>query len=109
MAYFSSVSQDGRKVYSITDAGRAFMTERRPQVDEVFSRMKERWGAEWGPQAHHVMHELRNDLRDLGRPGATEAPNGCPDPERQRRIRDVIGRAKAEIAAILSEQPAAKV
>jgi DNA-binding PadR family transcriptional regulator len=109
MGYVSSVQEDGRKIYSITDAGRAFMTERRPQVDEVFSRMKERWGAEWGPQAHHVMHELRNDLRDLGRSVATEARNRWPDPERQRRIRDVIGRAKAEIQAILSEQPAAKV
>src|SRR6266849_3876171 len=50
MGYVSSVQEDGRKIYSITDAGRTFMTERRPQVDEVFSRMKERWGAEWGPQ-----------------------------------------------------------
>ncbi|TMB66769.1 MAG: PadR family transcriptional regulator [Chloroflexi bacterium] len=109
MGYVSSVQQDGRKTYSITDAGRAFMTERQPQVDEVFSRMKERWGAEWGPQAHRVMHELRNDLRDLGRSVASEARHRWPDPEQQRRIRDVIGRAKAEIQAILSEQPAAKV
>jgi hypothetical protein len=71
--------------------------------------MKERWGAEWGPQAHRVMHELRNDLRDLGRSVASEARHRWPDPEQQRRIRDVIGRAKAEIQAILSEQPAAKV
>ncbi len=109
MGYVSSVQQDGRKTYSITDAGRAFMTERQPQVDEVFSRMKERWGAEWGPQAHRVMHELRNDLRDLGRSVASEARHRWPDPEQQRRIRDVIGRAKAEIQTILSEQPAAKV
>jgi len=33
MGYVSSLSQDGRKVYSITDAGRSFMTERQPQVD----------------------------------------------------------------------------
>src|SRR5205823_8958290 len=104
-----SVQEDGRKIYSITDAGRTFMTERRPQVDEVFSRMKERWGAEWGPQAHQVMHELRNELRDLGRSVASEARNRWPDPDQQRRIRDAIGRAKAEIAAILSEKPAAKV
>ena len=109
MGYVSSASQDGRKVYTITDAGRTFMNERQPQVDEVFNRVKERWGAEWGPQAHRVMHELRNDLRDLGRSVASEARHRWPDPEQQRRIRDVIGRAKAEIQAILSEQPAAKV
>ena len=55
------------------------------------------------------MHDLRNDLRDLGRSVASEAKNRWPDPEQQRRIRDVIGRAKAEIQAILSEQPATKV
>jgi len=56
-----------------------------------------------------VMHELRNDLRDLGRSVASEARNRWPDPDQQRRIRDIIARAKAEIAAILSEKPAAKV
>ena len=55
------------------------------------------------------MHDLRNDMRDLGRSVASEARHRWPDPEQQRRIRDVIGRAKAEIQAILSEQPATKV
>src|SRR4030081_2465524 len=109
MGYVRSAPQHARRVYSITEAGRAFMPGRQPQVDEVFNRMKDRWGAEWGPQAQRVMHELRNDLRDLGRSVASEARNRWPDPEQQRRIRDVIGRAKAEIQAILSEQPAAKV
>ncbi|TMF92987.1 MAG: PadR family transcriptional regulator [Chloroflexi bacterium] len=68
MGYVSSVQEDGRKVYSITDAGRTFMTERRPQVDEVFSRMKERWGAEWGPQARSGQGRDRGDsFRETGR------------------------------------------
>src|SRR5438094_67480 len=96
MGYVSAQQQEGRKVYTITDAGRSFMKERQPQVDEVFSRMKERWGAEWGPQAQRLMHELRNDLRDLGRSVASEARHRWPDPEQQRRIRDVVGRAKPE-------------
>ena len=106
MGYVSSVQEDGRKVYSITDAGRSFMNERQPQVDEVFNRLKERWGAEWGPQAQRLMHDLRNDLRELGRSVASEARTRWPDPERQRRIRDVISRAKTEIQSILSEERA---
>jgi DNA-binding PadR family transcriptional regulator len=109
MGYVSSLQQDGRKVYTITDAGRAFLNERQPQVDEVFSRFRQRWGAEWGPQAHRMMHDFRDDLRDLTRSFATEARHRWPNPEQQRRIRDVIGRAKAEIQSILSEEPAAKV
>lgn len=109
MGYVTSNEQDGRKTYSITDAGRAYLTERQPQVDEVFRRVRDRWGAEWGPQAHRMMHDLRDDMRDLTRSFAQEARRRFPDPDQQRRIREVIGRAKAEIQAILDEQPATKV
>jgi DNA-binding PadR family transcriptional regulator len=109
MGYVTSLQQDGRKTYSITDAGRAFLNERQPQVDEVFRRFRERWGAEWGPQAHRVMHDLRDDLRDLSRTFASEARRRWPDSEQQRRIRDAIARAKTEIESILSEEPAQKV
>jgi DNA-binding PadR family transcriptional regulator len=109
MGYVSAEQQEGRKVYQITDAGRQYLTERQPQVDEMFRRVRERWGAEWGPQAHRMMHDLRNDLRDLTHSVADEARRRWPDPDQQRRIRDVIGRAKAEIQKILDEQPATKV
>jgi hypothetical protein len=75
----------------------------------VFSRMRERWGSEWGPQAQRVIHDMRDELRDLARSFANEARHRWPNPDQQRRIRDVIGRAKAEIQAILAEEPAAKV
>jgi DNA-binding PadR family transcriptional regulator len=109
MGYVSAVQQEGRKVYTITDAGRSFLNERQPQVDEVFSRVRERWGNEWGPHAHRLMHDLRDDLRDLSRSFASEARRRWPDAEQQSRIRDVIGRAKAEIQSILDERPAEKV
>jgi DNA-binding PadR family transcriptional regulator len=109
MGYVSAEQQEGRKVYSITEAGRSFLIERQPQVDEVFSRMRDRWGSEWGPQAHRMIHDLRDDMRDLARSFASEARHRWPNPERQRRIRDVIARAKAEIQAIIAEEPAAKV
>ena len=109
MGYVRSDQQEGRKVYSITDAGRTYLNERQPQVDEVFRRVRERWGAEWGPQAHRMMHDLRSDLRDFSRSFADEARRRWPDPDQQRRIRDVIARAKDEIKHILDEQPATKV
>ena len=96
-------------MHSITDAGRNFLVERQPQVDEVFSRMRERWGSEWGPQTQRMLRDLMNDLGDLTRSVAGEVRHRWPNVEQQRRIRDVIGRAKAEIAAILAEEPAAKV
>jgi DNA-binding PadR family transcriptional regulator len=109
MGYVTSVQQDGRKIYSITDAGRSFLSERQPQVDEVFRRVRDRWGNDWGPHAHRMMHDLRDDLRDLSRSFASEARRRWPDAEQQRKIRDVIARAKSEIQHILSEEPATKV
>jgi DNA-binding PadR family transcriptional regulator len=109
MGYVTSVQQDGRKVYSITDAGRSFLSERQPQVDEVFRRVRDRWGNDWGPHTHRMMHDLRDDLRDFSRSFASEARRRWPDAEQQRKIRDVIARAKSEIQNILSEEPATKV
>lgn len=109
MGYVSSTQEEGRKVYNITDAGRTYLSERQPQVDEMFRRVRERWGNDWGPQAHRMMHDLRDDLRDFSRSFASEARRRWPDPDQQRRIREVIGKAKAEISSILNEQPAAKV
>jgi DNA-binding PadR family transcriptional regulator len=109
MGYVTSAQADGRKTYTITDAGRAYLSERQPQVDEVFNRVRERWGAEWGPQAHRMMHDLRDDLRDLSRSFADEARRRWPDVDQQRRIREVIARAKDEIKHILDEQPATRV
>ena len=109
MGYVSALQQDGRKVYTITDAGRGFLNERQPQVDEVFRRVRDRWGSEWGPQTHRMMHDLREDLRDFSRSFASEARRRWPDAEQQQRIREVIARAKAEIQGILAEEPAAKV
>jgi len=56
-----------------------------------------------------MLHDLMNDLGDLTRSVAGEVRHRWPNVEQQRRIRDVIGRAKAEIQAILAEEPAAKV
>ena len=71
--------------------------------------MRERWGSQWGPQTQRMLHDLMNDLGDLTRSVAGEVRHRWPNVEQQRRIRDVIGRAKAEIQAILAEEPAAKV
>jgi DNA-binding PadR family transcriptional regulator len=109
MGYVIADQQEGRKVYSITDAGRQYLTDRQPQVEEMFKRVRDRWGEDWGPQAHRMMDDLRADLRDFTRSFADEARRRWPEPDQQRRIRDVIARAKTEIKSILDEQPATKV
>jgi DNA-binding PadR family transcriptional regulator len=100
MGYVTSSEQDGKKVYSITEEGRSHLAQRQPQVDEIWGRMRERWESDLGRDVHRLMHELR----DLGGSLRDEARRRWPDPNRVRRIREVISKAKADIEAILAEE-----
>jgi len=102
LGYVTAQSQDGKRTYSITEAGTAFLTERRPQVDEIFGRMRDRWDPAWGREVHRVMAEFR----DLGRSVAREARDRWPNPDQMRRIRESLARARSEIESILSEERA---
>ncbi len=99
MGYASATEQDGKKVFAITSAGEQFVSERRPVVDEIFGRMRERWDPAMGREMHHLMQEMREFVRSF----AQQARRRWPDAEQMRRIREVITRARADIQAILAE------
>jgi DNA-binding PadR family transcriptional regulator len=102
LGYVTSLSQDGKKVYSITEAGTAFLEERRPAVDEIFERFRGRWDPAWSREIQRVM----NEFRDLGRSVAREARDRWPNPDQMRRIREALAKARSEIEAILNEERA---
>jgi DNA-binding PadR family transcriptional regulator len=104
--YVTAQTQDGKKVYSITEAGDGFLAERRPLVDEIFSRMRDRWDPAWGRDIQRVMHDLRDEMRDLGRSVVGEARHRWPTPDQGRRIREVLARTRSEIESILAEERA---
>jgi DNA-binding PadR family transcriptional regulator len=95
--------EEGRKVYTITDAGRRFLAERGARVDDIRERMHR-----WHGEAHHGQHphplqmvrELAGFLGGRGR-------RWDLDEDKARRIGEVVARAKREIEAILAEPPAA--
>src|SRR5436190_732967 len=47
MDYVTATEQDGKKIYAITDAGRAFVRERKPVIDEIRERMGAWWNADF--------------------------------------------------------------
>lgn len=103
--YVSVAEQDGRKVYTITDEGRAFLAERRERVEEIWERMGGRWG---GPHMHDEWHDFGREMRDLGRDMRDmfkdvrhEARRLSPD--KLGRVRDVVAQAGREIERILRE------
>ncbi|MBM3269193.1 MAG: PadR family transcriptional regulator [Candidatus Sericytochromatia bacterium] len=93
--------RDGRKTYTITAAGRETLAERRPQVDEIWSRLAVGFGH---PQddMHALWHDLKDELRELALLFGKRALARHIDAEKVRRIHAVISRARKEIEAILS-------
>jgi DNA-binding PadR family transcriptional regulator len=97
MGYISATQQDGKKVYSITDEGRRFLTDREEFAEGIKKHMKDRWGFRDASEMRDTMAELRR----LGRLMARRF--GKLDREKMRHIRDIISRACVDIEAILEE------
>ena len=97
--YVLSVTEDGKRVYSITDEGRAFLD----------SHARERHGHHWGPPEFGMSSEVRafgREVFECGRAGVQAARSSSGDPARLAKLRDVIDRARREIYGILAEPPA---
>ncbi len=92
---FASVQleEGGRKVYSITEAGRSYLQQNKPAVEEVFDRF-----AELGKSilSDEVM-EINRALRDLA--AATYGPvrSYYKDAELAGSVREIIQRAVREV------------
>jgi len=94
MGYVTASLLDGKKVYAITAEGQHFLTERREAVEDIRTRFG-RWWDWWGP--------AYRELWDLGHALRSRAPWHRVNPEKLRRIREVIARARQEIEGILGE------
>lgn len=99
MSYVTSIQQDGKKVYTITEEGRAFLSEHQKTVEDIHSRMKDWCG--WSPESAKEIHDIMHDLRRFGRTLVHQVRKAEPD--KIRRIREVTNRAFREIEQILAE------
>jgi DNA-binding PadR family transcriptional regulator len=97
MGYAESAERDGKKVYTITEEGIAFLDERKDSADEVRSQMKHRWSfknigkmAMMMKEYHALEHLLTRALRSQ-------------DAEKMGRARQVLSDAYKEIEAIMAE------
>ena len=103
LGYVTSSQQEGKKVYSITDEGRRYLDEQQSSVDDIRSRIAAGWDAAQRPEVADLMHELQQLARALVREGTRGALH---EPERLRRLRDIVARARAEVERVGQEQTA---
>ena len=84
--------RDGKKVYSLTDAGRAEIAEHADEVEEIWSRA-ERW-REWGRNV--TPHTVALAV-SVGRLVGAAFRTVREDPEFGDRVREILKDAEAEI------------
>jgi DNA-binding PadR family transcriptional regulator len=99
LGYVTAQQQDGKRVYAIADDGRRFLAEREDVVEDIRSRVGAWFDPSFRGEVHATMHELRDLARLLGR-GARARQL---DADRLRRVREVLARTRAELAAILED------
>jgi len=97
MGHTNSEERDGKKVYTITEAGKQFLAEREEVLQKIKSHIKDWWGGEDRGELHNVFHQLR-DIVHLLRRIARHIDAG-----RVTRIKDIVDKARRDIEAILGE------
>ncbi len=102
LGYVTSTQQEGKKVYTITDEGRRYLNEQQSTVDDIRSRITAGWDAAQRPEVADVLHEVQQLARALFRQGT----RNLQDPDRLKKLREVVARARAEVEALDNERPA---
>lgn len=84
--------EGGRKIYEITDEGRAHLAENKPLIDDIFSKIEDFAQSIFGEPMMDVNRGLKNVASAIygsKRHGRTA--------EQVRKIREILERAAAEI------------
>ncbi len=85
--------EGGKKIYTITDEGRAYLEQNRSAVDDIFERIAE-LGASFLSDG---MVEINRAMGAVGRAAYAPASRYFRDPETVAKVREVLERAAREI------------
>lgn len=91
--YVRSEQHDGKKVYHITDAGRAFLHEHRDRVDDVTDRVDD-FASMFGGRG---MGDLTRTFVRLAQVSLEKAMEAAGDPPAVESLREVLERATRDI------------
>lgn len=91
--YVAAEQAEGRKVYRITGAGRAFLDEHEKRADDIFDRV-----ADLGERfAGSEMKDLTSSFVRLAQVSLERAVRRAGDPEAMSRLKDILDRATREM------------
>jgi DNA-binding PadR family transcriptional regulator len=87
--------EGGKKIYEITDEGRAHLAENQPHIDDIFSRIAEFAENLFG----EPMMEVHRGMKDLGR-SIYMSQNKPRTAEQIKKISEILKRAAAEVDGV---------
>jgi DNA-binding PadR family transcriptional regulator len=97
MGYVISSERDGKKVYTITEQGRNFLTDHKDIVHKIKNHMRDWRGERNQEDLRETFHELRVMIHHLSRKARRM------DADRLSRIKDIINEACRNIEDIIEE------
>ena len=92
-----NVEEGGKKIYSITDEGRAYLAQNRSAVNDIFDRIGELGSA----FLSDAMMEVNRAFKDVGQATYRGAPRIFRDKEAIAKIKEVLERAAREVDEIV--------
>lgn len=87
--YVTSVEEDGKRIYRITDAGRAFLEENQDRVDDVMDRVSD-FASKFSGSG---MGDVTRSFVKLAQTSFEEAMRKSGDPDAMKRIREILEQA----------------
>src|SRR5437588_5590054 len=99
--FVTSNEVEGKKVYSITDSGRALLAERQSDEEDFVGPP---WMRGRGPGGHGLrleMRALRTEAAEVGRLFAIAGRMSFQNPEQLARLRSIIERTRKELSDLI--------
>jgi DNA-binding PadR family transcriptional regulator len=97
MGYVTVMPQDGKKIYTITAIGLAFMADKEKETEEVKKQIKTWWG-NWSNEFRDEMRGVMHSLGDLGRMIGQKTRQAGQ--EKLPQVKEILANAQKEIERI---------
>jgi DNA-binding PadR family transcriptional regulator len=99
MGLVAPTEQDGKKVFTLTREGVAYLDEHKEHAREHRDRMAKHWPPMGRKEGAKLMREMKDLFRDI----AQSAWGNMEDPGKLEAIREVLVNAKTQIDAIMEK------
>ncbi len=94
--FVTSATTEGKRVYSITEAGLAYLEGHKEQAKSH----RERWVANWGPGPHGEGRKGMGEMRDVFGDVIRAVRRSAGDSEKMNEIRDILREAAKKVEDI---------